>query len=154
MSGIGSINSSPSIYQSIQSSQGNSIEEPEAKGSGRFESRISNILQEAGVDTDTAEALKEDLKALFEKIRSSGGKEPEDLNSAIDSIFEKYNLDAEDILGARASQAGFGESGQETSGAASTVSSLLETLFSQQKESGALSADSLLDGLMGLDAVA
>lgn len=151
MSGIGSINSNPSIYQSIQPSQVSLSEATESKDSSQFESRISNILQEAGVDTDTAEALKEDLKALFEQIRSSGGKEPGDLKSAIDSIFEKYDLNAEDILGSRANQAGFGA---DASDPATSISSLLETLFSQQKESGALSAESLLDGLIGLDAVA
>lgn len=151
MSGIGSINSNPSIYQSIQPSQFNSIEGAESQGSDRLESRISNALEEAGLDTDTAEALKDDLKALFEQIRSSGGKEPGDLKSAIDSIFEKYNLDAEDILGSRANQAGFDGGATDP---ASSISSLLETLFSQQKENGALSAESLLDGLIGLDASA
>lgn len=154
MSGIGSISNNASIYQSIQSSQVNSTEETEQKSPGRFEARINNALQEAGIDAETAEALKADLKAAFEEFRSSGGHDPAELKSAIDSVFAKYDLNAEDILGTRASQAGFAGAGGVLSSSATNISSLLETLFSQKEESGALSADNLLDGLIGLDATA
>lgn len=151
MSGIGSINSNPSIYQSIRSAGGNPTDEDASTGSGQFDARITNALQQAGIDPETADALKADLKAAFEKFRTSGGNDPEELKSAINSVFEQYGLNAEDILGARVNQAGFGG---EEAGSATGISSLLGALFSKQEESGALSANSLLDGLIGLDASA
>ena len=58
-------------------------------------------LASAGVDEETAAAIKSDLKAAFEEAFSSSDLQPnpDSIKETVDGVFAKYGLDASSILG-------------------------------------------------------
>ena len=106
MSGIGSVGSTPNLFAYLQSASAESVVESQElgaeppRGEG-MTARIDQALAAAGVDEETAAALKADLTAAFEESRASGSTppDPEAMKSKVDAIFEEYGLDASEILG-------------------------------------------------------
>lgn len=106
MSGIGSIGSQLSVSSYLLTkssgvSRPQLSEEQQAQFAAMREQQLDEALTAAGVDEETADAIKADLKTAFEEsISSSGGQlDPEAIKEQVDGIFAKYGLDASEFLG-------------------------------------------------------
>lgn len=176
MSGLGSIGSTQNLFAYLRSAKSDSSSElatadlaateqaPPPKGD--FAARIDDALRAAGVDEETAEALKGDLTTLFEEGRTSGSPpNPDEMKSKIDEIFSSYGLDAQEILGPPPGRGGHpngsGANGAGGAAASSNASDerrqTLFELLSQMSEQGAGSEELsqlLLDAVQGLDQTA
>jgi hypothetical protein len=172
MSGIGSVGATPSLFAYLQSSSTeNGVEPLETEAvpprPGGMAARIDQALAAAGVDEETAAALKADLSAAFEESRASGTTppDPQTMKSTVDAIFAEYGLDAKEILGLPHGQGAYGAGGagrqsdcQSNSGEETdeTRQTLLE-LLNQMAEEGASSEELsqlLIDAINGLDETA
>ncbi|GEM_PF-1430534 len=106
MSGIGSLGASSRIGPIYEISQTRQVQPVERKPqersevSSRREARLAESLSVAGIDAATAEAIKTDLKSVLETSFSAGKRSPESVKENVDAVFTKYNLSAEEILGA------------------------------------------------------
>lgn len=166
MSGIGSVGSTPNLFAYLQSASAGSAAEsqelgPQSTREGGMAARIDQALAAAGVDEETAAALKADLTAAFEESRASGSTppDPQAMKSKVDAIFKEYGLDASEILGPPPGRGmhGAGAQGgcQPNSGDATEENrqTLLE-LLNQMAEEGASSEELsqlLMDAVQGLD---
>jgi hypothetical protein len=172
MAGLGSIGSTPNLFASLRSSSAESsaetlTTEPEPTREAGMAARIDQALASAGVDEETAEALKADLTAAFEESRASGTTPPapEAMKSTVDAIFAEYGLDANDILGPPPGRGAHGAGGTRSPGdrqpnageeTAEPRQTLLE-LLNQMSNEGASSEELsqlLIDALNGLDQTA
>ena len=169
MSGIGSIGSTPNLFAYLQSTSAENVGvapelENEPTRGGGMAARIDQALTAAGVDEETAAALKADLTAAFEEGRASGSTppDPQAMKSTVDAIFSEYGLDASEILGP---PRGGGMHGAGPQGGCQSNSddateenrqTLLE-LLNQMAEEGASSEELsqlLMDAVQGLDEAA
>lgn len=128
------------------------------------EQRLEQALTEAGVDAETTEAIKTELKAAFEEGLSEGGGPPsEELQAEVESIFESYGLEASDFLGRPGGPgaggpppggpppAAGGESEtEETSSENSELLSLIEQLSEEESDPTKL-AELIVDAIYGVD---
>lgn len=176
MSQIGGVSSS--VYSTTQqqviqnASAAEFTQRPQGSGVNP-EQHLQQALSEAGIDSETSEAIQEELKALFEESFSSNEGRPDDsLKEKVDSVFENYGLDASEILG----QPGAGRpSGpppggpppggpppssndestttDESSTDESELLSLIESLAEEESDPKKL-AELVVDALYGLDETA
>jgi hypothetical protein len=97
MSGIGSVSSSTQSLaaEALQALRG------QAGNLGSPETRLDQALQAAGIDEETRTALEGDLKAALDELMASGAfpPDPSTFKQTVDSVFEKYGLNAEDYMG-------------------------------------------------------
>jgi hypothetical protein len=167
MSGLGSVGSTPNLFSYLRSSSAESSAESESTREGGMGTRIEQTLSAAGVDEETAEALKADLTAAFEESQASSAfpPDPEAMKSTVDAIFAEYGLDASEILGPPPGRGmhgvgspGGGEGCQSNRGEETDEKrqTLLE-LLNQMAEEGASSEELsqlLIDAINGLDQTA
>ena len=173
MFGIAGVSGTQNLSSLLQTSSGDigkteaTSEEQRAKGSSRMVSRIDQALEAAGVDEETADAIKSDIKAALKETFSSGDMPPdrEAVKDAIDSVFAEYGLDANSILGESAEldriggwspPPGGSESGLFGRTADDDAMTLIELLqnYQQQDVSSSDQADLLVDSLFGVDEMA
>ena len=148
-----------------------------SKMAEKMEAKLDESLSSAGVDQATRDAIQTDLKAAFEDQMSSGSRpDPEAIKETVDSVFEKYGLDAEDFMpqggppgmGGRGGMGGGrggmgGMMGTQGAGGSQTESlqTLIETLQEESEEDSDSETDTnqvvtdlseqILDILFGLD---
>ncbi len=125
---------------------------------------IGDVLEAAGVDEETVDAIKSDLRAAFEDVLSSGEfpPDPATMKETIDGVFAEYGLDASEILGEPGVKGGGGSppppptDGYESTSTSDTATSLFELLQSYEQEDASASdmAGLLVDYLFGLDEAA
>jgi len=135
-----------------------------------MDNRLDEALASAGVDEETAAAIKSDLKAAFEETFSSSDSQPdpESIKEAVDGVFAEYGLDASSILGEPGEggrvgrgggppppppSEGYEDSSDSTSDASKTLLELLQE-YDEQNASASDKADLLVDYLFGLDETA
>lgn len=166
MSGIGSVGSTPNLFAYLQSTSAESADESPELGNkptrgGGMAARIDQALAAAGVDEETAAALKADLTAAFEESRALGSTppDPQAMKSTVDAIFEEYGFDASEILGpppGRDMHGACPQGGRQPNSGDATEENrqtLLE-LLNQMAEEGASSEELsqlLMDAIQGLD---
>lgn len=172
MSGIGSIGLSQdqNLVSGMQSGRV-SHGRPPGPPPQHLDSRLEDALTAAGIDQETADSLKADLKAAFEEQFSSESSPPEpgQLKQMTDEIFAEYGLDAEAILGAPPHGSGgplgkglFGSPPEtaeiggligSTEMGTDTMQSVLELLqtIAQQEPDSSVDAQTLIHMLFGVD---
>ncbi|QDU47480.1 hypothetical protein Mal52_60110 [Symmachiella dynata] len=160
MSQIGSI-ASNQTFASIQQQRGiapSSVAETEKQRGAHFEQRIDNVLNSAGIDQETIDAIKTDLQTAFESSASSGSfpPAPDEMRDMVNSVFAEHGLDAEEILGRRGSGAPPGPPPPASlDDSTQDLSVLLESLLAgQQDPESSKLAESVLSLLVGFDTTA
>lgn len=105
MSGLGNIGSASSMgsYFQVKSSgaaRPELTEEQRAQFEAQRDQQLNDTLAAAGVDESTASAIKSELDAVFEASFAEGEGRPDSasIKEAVDGVFEKYGLNASDIL--------------------------------------------------------
>lgn len=159
MSGIGNIGSTPSLvnYLRKQGSGDDVADElltrPPIPTEGQREAHLDQALSSAGVDDETAAAIKAELQVAFEEIQSSGQFPPDrnTMKKTVDAIFTKYGLDAETIFGRTKARLASAEPKLDASNMnAQTLFDLIEALAKELSSPDYL-AQLLSDALKGLD---
>lgn len=172
MAGLGSVGSTPNLFAYLRSSSAETsadtlTTQSEPTPEAGMAARIDQALAAAGVDEETAEALKADLTAAFEGSRASGTTppDPEAIKSTVDAIFAEYGLDAKEILGPPPGRGAHGArdagspgdrrpgAGEETAEPRQTLLELLNQMSNEGASSDELS-QLLVDALNGLDQTA
>ena len=172
MAGLGSVGSTPNLFAYLRSSAAESsadtlTPESEPTREAGMAARIDQALTAAGVDVETAEALKADLTAAFEESRGSETTPParEAMKATVDAIFSKYGLNASEILGPPPGRSAHGaggagipgdcqpNAGEETAEPRQTLLELLNQMSDEGASSEELS-QLLIDALNGLDQTA
>jgi hypothetical protein len=159
MSGIGSINTAnidpQRLLAHLASGATSQSEEANESPAQRLQERIGNALQSAGVDQQTADSIQSDLQTALQSLQSSGSKPThDDIKKAVDAVFSKYGLNAQDILGQRHAHA---QPQQETATAPSTaptsdLTQLIQSLLSgQQQTDPSQLSQSVVAALFGYD---
>ena len=129
----------------------------EAMRQGMLEDRLDQALSAAGVDDETAEALKADLQEAFDEAKKAGTLgDPVAMTSTIDSIFAEHGLDAEEVLGSKFGPQALREavgSAREGEDSRKTLLDLLNRMAKEGSSSADLS-ELLLDAVKGFDQTA
>ncbi|BBO34405.1 hypothetical protein [Lacipirellula parvula] len=166
MAGIGSVGSTPNLFSYLKTSSEGATEsalpempavDVESLRQGALEDRLDQALSAAGVDEETANALKSDLQEAFDKAKSEGKlSDPESMKSTIDEIFAEHGLDAKEILGGKFGPQTLNEAVGPPKEGEDSRKTLLDLLNRMAKE-GSSSADLselLLDAVKGFDQTA
>lgn len=187
MSGISSVGVSQNLNSYLQlpsddSSRAAPSAEQHEQRVAKHEQRLEESLLAAGVNEETAKAIKSDLKAAFEESFSNneGPPDHEAIKENIDNVFAEYGLDASQFVGGPGAggpggpggppPGGRPPGGPPPSGAASkaagansvdseseeyqTILELLESLSEQGEADSSQQAQLIVDALYGIDKLA
>ena len=105
MTSLGNIGSSSSIGNHFQVKSGIAArpeltEEQRTQFETQRDQHLSDALAAGGVDESTAAAIKTELNAVIEAsfTEGEGRPDPASIKEAVDGVFEKYGLEASEIL--------------------------------------------------------